>query len=185
MTDLSTTRYSRSWYFTTGLYHNSIHCRVYQYSNKSYLRYGTLHLDHVIRLLTRRLVIYGIYGIKANWGRKDAVLRDLPYLGLMSVGIGSTIFHASLKYYTQWCMHHRSSFNMTFCTNTVQVTISLCSSLWLLFYTESTPRIGLLQQRWSQARLLAPYLSDSQYGTVWLMTWHGTSCFSVCLLPLP
>jgi len=27
----------------------------------------------------------------------------MPYLGIAGVGIGSTIFHATLKNYTQWC----------------------------------------------------------------------------------
>lgn len=49
------------------------------------------------------LVFYACYGVRANWGRKNALLRDLPYFGILCVGLGSIIFHASLKYYTQWC----------------------------------------------------------------------------------
>lgn len=48
-------------------------------------------------------VFYSCYGIYKNRGHKDAFWRNLPYLGLLGVGLGSTIFHASLKYYTQWC----------------------------------------------------------------------------------
>lgn len=31
------------------------------------------------------------------------MLRSLPYLGIAGVGIGSTVFHATMKNYTQWC----------------------------------------------------------------------------------
>lgn len=48
-------------------------------------------------------VFYAFYGIRSNWGRKDALLRDLPYFGILCVGLGSIVFHATLKYYTQWC----------------------------------------------------------------------------------
>jgi hypothetical protein len=27
----------------------------------------------------------------------------MPYLGIAGVGIGSTVFHATMKNYTQWC----------------------------------------------------------------------------------
>jgi hypothetical membrane protein len=49
-------------------------------------------------------VLYAIHGISANTAHKDALLRNLPYLGIMGVGIGSAVFHASMKNYTQWCM---------------------------------------------------------------------------------
>lgn len=45
---------------------------------------------------------YAYHGIKSNSNRSDAILRNLPYLGIACVGIGSGIFHASLKNYTQW-----------------------------------------------------------------------------------
>ena len=48
-------------------------------------------------------VYYAIYGIRSNKNRQDAILRNLPYLGIAAVGIGSTLFHATLKNYTQWC----------------------------------------------------------------------------------
>ena len=48
-------------------------------------------------------VFYALHGIKNNANRKDAVLRNLPYLGIAGVGFGSAIFHATLKNYTQWC----------------------------------------------------------------------------------
>jgi len=53
--------------------------------------------------LTVDIVLYAYHGIKNNANRKDAVLRNLPYLGIAGVGIGSAIFHATMKYYTQWC----------------------------------------------------------------------------------
>lgn len=58
------------------------------------------------------LVYYAYYGIKANSCRPDAILRNLPYLGIATVGIGSGVFHASLKNYTQWGMFH-SQFSRT------------------------------------------------------------------------
>jgi len=53
-------------------------------------------------LLIAEIVYYAYHGIKSNSNRKDAILRNLPYLGIACVGIGSGIFHASLKNYTQW-----------------------------------------------------------------------------------
>jgi dihydroceramidase len=52
-----------------------------------------------------RIVLYAIHGIRKNSGRKDAFLRNLPYIGIMGVGVGSFIFHATLKNYTQWCTY--------------------------------------------------------------------------------
>jgi len=49
------------------------------------------------------LVFYAYHGIRANTYRHDAILRNLPYLGIACVGVGSAIFHATLKNYTQWC----------------------------------------------------------------------------------
>jgi hypothetical protein len=48
-------------------------------------------------------VLYAYHGIKSNSNRKDAILRNMPYLGIAGVGIGSTVFHATMKNYTQWC----------------------------------------------------------------------------------
>jgi len=48
-------------------------------------------------------ILYAYRGIKNNADRKDAILRNLPYLGIAGVGIGSAIFHATMKNYTQWC----------------------------------------------------------------------------------
>lgn len=31
------------------------------------------------------------------------MLRNLPYLGIAAVGIGSAVFHATMKNWTQWC----------------------------------------------------------------------------------
>jgi hypothetical protein len=53
--------------------------------------------------LTLSIVIYAFHGIRNNANRKDAVLRNLPYLGIAAVGFGSAIFHATMKNYTQWC----------------------------------------------------------------------------------
>ena len=60
-------------------------------------RFGEILADHC------NLVFYAIHGIRNNANRKDAILRNLPYLGIAGVGIGSAIFHATLKNYTQWC----------------------------------------------------------------------------------
>ncbi|RDL37648.1 Uncharacterized protein BP5553_05081 [Venustampulla echinocandica] len=60
-------------------------------------------------------IYYAYYGIKGNSNRADAILRNLPYLGLASVGIGSGIFHATLKDYTQW----GDDLSMLFATATV------------------------------------------------------------------
>ena len=48
-------------------------------------------------------VSFAIKGIRKNSGKKDAFMRNLPYVGIASVGIGSAIFHATMKNYTQWC----------------------------------------------------------------------------------
>ena len=48
-------------------------------------------------------MIYAYHGIKGNKNRKDAILRNLPYLGIAGVGFGSAIYHATMKNYTQWC----------------------------------------------------------------------------------
>jgi dihydroceramidase len=48
-------------------------------------------------------VYYAYHGIRQNSNHKDAILRNMPYLGIAGVGIGSTIFHATMLNYTQWC----------------------------------------------------------------------------------
>jgi hypothetical protein len=52
------------------------------------------------------IVFYAFHGIKANSKRHDAFLRNLPYLGIACVGIGSAVFHSTMKNYTQWCKWH-------------------------------------------------------------------------------
>lgn len=47
-------------------------------------------------------VYYAYKGIQANSNRHDAILRNLPYLGLAGVGILSALFHATCKDWTQW-----------------------------------------------------------------------------------
>jgi hypothetical protein len=59
-------------------------------------------------MLMSNIVYYAYHGIRANGNRKDAILRNLPYLGIAGVGIGSAIFHATLKNYTQWCKYFPS-----------------------------------------------------------------------------
>lgn len=64
-----------------------------------------------LRILTQFLfaywhkitVYYAYHGIKGNKNHPDAFLRNLPYLGIAGVGLGSFIFHATMKNYTQWC----------------------------------------------------------------------------------
>jgi len=64
----------------------------------------TAYIGEFINTLTNiTYLYYALHGIKANANRKDAILRNMPYLGIAGVGIGSTIFHATLKNYTQWC----------------------------------------------------------------------------------
>ncbi|PVH85176.1 alkaline phytoceramidase [Cadophora sp. DSE1049] len=64
----------------------------------------TPYIAEVINTLTNvTYLIYAFHGIKNNANRKDAVLRNLPYLGIAAVGFGSAIFHATMKNYTQWC----------------------------------------------------------------------------------
>jgi len=64
----------------------------------------TPYIAEFINTLTNiTYLLYAYHGIKNNANRKDAVLRNLPYLGIAGVGIGSAIFHATMKYYTQWC----------------------------------------------------------------------------------
>lgn len=64
----------------------------------------TAYIAEFINTLTNLVYIYYAYhGVKSNSNRKDAILRNLPYLGIAAVGLGSGIFHATLKNYTQWC----------------------------------------------------------------------------------
>jgi hypothetical protein len=49
------------------------------------------------------IVYYAFHGIKSNSNRHDAILRNLPYLGISLVGIGSAVFHSTLINYLQWC----------------------------------------------------------------------------------
>ncbi|ESZ98467.1 hypothetical protein SBOR_1129 [Sclerotinia borealis F-4128] len=51
---------------------------------------------------TPKPIYYAYKGIQANSNRKDAILRNLPYLGLAAVGILSALFHATCKDWTQW-----------------------------------------------------------------------------------
>ncbi|KAL4940508.1 hypothetical protein BDV06DRAFT_18951 [Aspergillus oleicola] len=47
-------------------------------------------------------IIYGIYGLRKLRQKRNAdPLRSLPYWGLVAVGVCSTAFHVSMKYYTQ------------------------------------------------------------------------------------
>lgn len=64
----------------------------------------TTYIAEFVNTLTNITYLYYAYhGIKANSNRHDAILRNLPYLGIAGVGIGSAVFHATLKNYTQWC----------------------------------------------------------------------------------
>ncbi|KAH8586692.1 ceramidase-domain-containing protein [Bisporella sp. PMI_857] len=58
--------------------------------------------EFINTLTSATYVYYAYYSIKQNKNRKDALLRNFPYLGLAGVGFGSAIFHATLKTYTQW-----------------------------------------------------------------------------------
>jgi len=63
----------------------------------------TTYVAEFINTLSNLVYVYYAYhGIKSNSNRHDAILRNLPYLGIATVGIGSGVFHASLKNYTQW-----------------------------------------------------------------------------------
>ena len=47
-------------------------------------------------------VYLGYRGLMNNWSREDrSFLAALPYFGIIGVGVGSALFHASLKYYMQ------------------------------------------------------------------------------------
>lgn len=64
----------------------------------------TSYIAEFINTLTNvTYLIYAYHGIKGNKNRKDAILRNLPYLGIAGVGFGSAIYHATMKNYTQWC----------------------------------------------------------------------------------
>ncbi|PBP19980.1 hypothetical protein BUE80_DR009213 [Diplocarpon rosae] len=64
----------------------------------------TSYIAEVINTLTNLTYLYyALHGIKNNANRQDAVLRNLPYLGIAGVGLGSAVFHATMKNYTQWC----------------------------------------------------------------------------------
>jgi hypothetical protein len=57
-------------------------------------------------LICDHIVFYAYHGIKSNSNRPDAILRNLPYLGIAAVGLGSGVFHSTLKNYTQWGMFY-------------------------------------------------------------------------------
>ncbi|KAL5331084.1 hypothetical protein ACEPPN_000613 [Leptodophora sp. 'Broadleaf-Isolate-01'] len=64
----------------------------------------TPYIAEFINTLTNiTYLIYAFHGIRNNANRKDAVWRNLPYLGIAAVGFGSAIFHATMKNYAQWC----------------------------------------------------------------------------------
>jgi hypothetical protein len=94
---------------TTGLYRDKIYRRAYQHPHKPHIQYanriqaGTVGYQIIENIYTNfNQVLYAIHGIYKNYGRKDAFLRNIPYLGIMGVGFGSALFHATNKYYTQW-----------------------------------------------------------------------------------
>ncbi|KAG9229964.1 ceramidase-domain-containing protein [Amylocarpus encephaloides] len=63
----------------------------------------TSYIAEFVNTLTNLTYIFYAYqGMRKNSNRPDALLRNLPYLGLASVGIGSGLFHSTLKNYTQW-----------------------------------------------------------------------------------
>ncbi|KAI9641847.1 hypothetical protein NHQ30_009714 [Ciborinia camelliae] len=63
----------------------------------------TTYIAEFINTLTNITYIYYAYkGIRANSNRQDAILRNLPYLGLALVGLLSGLFHATCKDWTQW-----------------------------------------------------------------------------------
>ena len=45
-------------------------------------------------------VILALHGLHRTWGNRE---RSLPHLGLFGVGLGSGIFHASLREWPQIC----------------------------------------------------------------------------------
>ncbi|CZT10101.1 related to YPC1-Alkaline Ceramidase [Rhynchosporium agropyri] len=64
----------------------------------------TPYIAEFVNTLTNiTYLLYAFHGIRNNANRKDAVLRNLPYLGIAAVGFGSAIFHTTMKNYTQWC----------------------------------------------------------------------------------
>jgi len=61
------------------------------------------YIAEVINTVTNIVYVsYALNGIWNNLGRKDAFLRNLPYLGIASVGIGSMVFHSTNRFFTQW-----------------------------------------------------------------------------------
>ncbi|EKD20913.1 alkaline phytoceramidase [Drepanopeziza brunnea f. sp. 'multigermtubi' MB_m1] len=63
----------------------------------------TPYIAELINTLTNlTYLLYAYHGIKNNANRKDAVLRNLSYLGIAAVGLGSAVFHATMKSWTQW-----------------------------------------------------------------------------------
>ncbi|APA11615.1 hypothetical protein sscle_08g063850 [Sclerotinia sclerotiorum 1980 UF-70] len=63
----------------------------------------TTYIAEFINTLTNITYLYYAYkGIRANTNRQDAIIRNLPYLGLAGVGILSALFHSTNKYWTQW-----------------------------------------------------------------------------------
>ncbi|KAH8820801.1 ceramidase [Xylogone sp. PMI_703] len=63
----------------------------------------TEYIAEVVNTFTNIVYCYYAYrGMKLNSNRPDAFMRNLSYLGLATVGFGSIIYHATLKYYTQW-----------------------------------------------------------------------------------
>lgn len=68
---------------------------------------------------------YAFHGIRANSNRHDAILRNLPYLGIALVGIGSAVFHSTMKNYTQWCKLDPSILHLSILFSGIQMARSL------------------------------------------------------------
>ena len=91
-----------------GLHHHTLHSRSRQHAYKPHIQCanpqshaGSLFNVPLIRRLT---VIYGAHGVFRVRNRKDGGLVStlaFPYWGLISVGLLSAWFHATLNYHSQ------------------------------------------------------------------------------------
>ena len=54
------------------------------------------------------LVVYGLYGIRRSKRQNVNAITtlNLPYWGLIGIGVCSGLYHATLKYHTQMCKHN-------------------------------------------------------------------------------
>jgi dihydroceramidase len=89
----------------SGLHHHTLHWRIHQHPHEHHLRSVTTPINPSSHKLTfPPTVIYGLHGLRRVAPKPSGGLLStlaFPYWGLISVGLLSAWFHATLKYHSQ------------------------------------------------------------------------------------